>query len=44
MGELPLWPPFVALAFAAIGYLTLWAYNRHLDRIEREEKQAKPGE
>lgn len=44
MGELPLWPPFVALAFALIGYLVLWLYSRRLDREERKEKQAKAGE
>jgi hypothetical protein len=40
MGDLPLWPPFVALAFAIAGLIFFWVWSRRLDREERRKHDA----
>jgi sensor domain CHASE-containing protein len=39
MSELPLWPPFVALALAIVGYIFFWLWSRRLDREEQRQKR-----
>jgi hypothetical protein len=39
MAEIPLWPPFVALAFAIVGLIFFWVWSGRLDREPEEEKR-----
>ena len=42
MNELPLWPPLVLLALAAIGYTVMWTWSRRLDREDEEFRRNRP--
>ena len=37
--ELPLWPPFVALALAGLGYLWIVRESRRLDRLDEADRR-----